>query len=82
MRPFDFISVSNESYEIINTSGEYDKHSDFIYYSQYFPQQFDFSVYPTTFIIDSDFNIVQKIEGASKLDSEENIEFLKNVDRE
>ena len=28
-----FISVSNESYEIINASGEYETHSDFIYYS-------------------------------------------------
>jgi thiol-disulfide isomerase/thioredoxin len=74
-----FISVSNESYEIINASGEYETHSDFIYYSNYFSQQFEFSAYPTTFIIDSDFNIVQKIEGASKLDSDENIEFLKSL---
>ncbi len=74
-----FISITNESYEVIKTSGEYDNHSDFIYFSQYFSQQFEFSAYPTTFIIDSDFNIVQKIEGASKLDSEENIKFLKSL---
>jgi len=74
-----FISVSNESFEIITASGEYDTHADFIYYSKFFSSQFDFSVYPTTFIIDSDFNIVQIIEGASKLDSDENIEFLKSL---
>lgn len=74
-----FISVTNESYDVIKASGEYDSHSDFIYFSTYFSQQFDFSAYPTMFIIDSDFNIVQKIEGASKLDSDENIEFLKQL---
>jgi len=74
-----FISVTNESYDVIKASGEYDSYSDFIYFSTYFSQQFDFSAYPTTFIIDSDFNIVQKIEGASKLDSDENIEFLKQL---
>lgn len=74
-----FISVSNESYDVISASGEYDSHSDFIYYANYFSPQFDFSAYPTTFIIDSDFNIVQKIEGASKLDSDENIAFLKSL---
>jgi thiol-disulfide isomerase/thioredoxin len=74
-----FISVSNESYEVIKASGEYDNHSGFIYFSSYFSQQFEFTAYPTTFIIDSDFNIVQKIEGASKLDSDENIEFLKSL---
>lgn len=74
-----FISVSNESFDIIKASGEYDAHSDFIFYSNYFSPQFEFTVFPTTFIIDSDFNIVQKIEGASTLDSDENIEFLKNL---
>jgi len=74
-----FISVSNESYDVIKASGEYDTHSDFIFFSQMFSAQFNFSVYPTTFIIDSDFNIVQKIEGSSKLDSDENIEFLKGL---
>jgi len=74
-----FISVTNESYEVIKASGEYDVHADFIFYTQFFSPQFDFSAYPTTFIIDSDFNIVQKIEGASKLDSDENIKFLKSL---
>jgi len=74
-----FISVTNETYDVIKASGEYDTHSDFIYYTNFFSQQFDFSAYPTTFIIDSDFNIVQKIEGASKLDSDENIKFLKSL---
>ena len=74
-----FISVTNESYDVINASGEYENHSDFIYFTQYFPKQFDFSAYPTTFIIDSDFNIVQKIEGSTKLDSDENIKFLKGL---
>ena len=74
-----FISVTNESYDIIKTSGEYDTHDSFIYFSPNFSPQFDFSAYPTTFIIDSDFNIVSKLEGASKLDSEENIKFLKGL---
>jgi len=74
-----FVSVSNEPYETIKASGEYENHADFIYYSQYFSEQFEFSVYPTTFIIDSEFNIIQKIEGSSKLDSDENIEFLSNL---
>lgn len=74
-----FISVSNESFATIKESGEYDNHGDFIYNSNYFSPQFEFTTYPSTFIIDSDFNIVQKIEGASKLDSDENIEFLKSL---
>jgi thiol-disulfide isomerase/thioredoxin len=74
-----FISVSNENYDIIKESGEYNDHGDFIYFAPNFSAQFDFSVYPTTFIIDSDFNIVSKIEGASKLDSEENINFIKSL---
>jgi thiol-disulfide isomerase/thioredoxin len=74
-----FISVSNETYDIIKESGEYDNHSSFIYFASNFSHQFDFSAYPTTFIINSDFNIIQKLEGASKLNSEENIEFLKGL---
>ena len=71
-----FVSVTNENYDIVKASGEYDLHGDFIYFSPNFSAQFDFSAYPTTFIIDSDFNIVSKVEGASKLDSDENIKFL------
>ena len=71
-----FISVSNESMATIKASGELKKHGDFIYNSSNFSPQFNFSVYPTTFIIDSDFNIVHKLEGAAKLDSKENINFL------
>lgn len=74
-----FISVSNETYDIINASGEYENHSSFIYFTQNFSPQFEFEVFPTTFIIDSDFNIVSKLEGATKLDSEENITFLKSL---
>ena len=74
-----FISVSNETFDIIMASGEYKNHSSFIYFSQYFSTQFEFEVYPTTFIIDSDFNIVSKLEGTNKLDSQENIEFLKSL---
>ena len=74
-----FVSVTNETYDIIKASGEYEKHSSFIYFTSFFSPQFEFSVYPTTFIIDSDFNIVSKLEGASKLNSEENIEYLKNL---
>ena len=74
-----FISVTNETYEIIEASGEYDNHADFIYFSPYFSKQFDFSAYPSTFIIDSDFNIVQKIEGSTKLNSLENIAVLKSL---
>ena len=74
-----FISVSNETYDVIKASGEYEKHSSFIYFSPFFSQQFEFSVYPTTFIIDSDFNIVQKLEGASKLNSKENVTFLRGL---
>ena len=74
-----FISVSNQTYDIIEASGEYANHSSFIYFTQYFSTQFDFETFPTTFIIDSDFNIVSKLEGASKLDSQENIDFLKGL---
>ena len=74
-----FISVSNETYDMILASGEYENHSSFIYFAPNFSRQFDFSAYPTTFIIDSDFNIVQKLEGTTKLDSEENIIFLKGL---
>ena len=74
-----FISVTNETFDIIEASGEYDKHGDFIYFTPYFSRQFDFSAYPSTFIIDSDFNIIQKIEGASKLNSDKNILFLKGL---
>jgi thiol-disulfide isomerase/thioredoxin len=74
-----FISVSNETYDIIKASGEYEQHSSFIYFSQYFSSQFKFQAYPTTFIIDSDFNIVSKLEGTKKLDSEENMAFLKSL---
>lgn len=74
-----FISVSNETYDVIKESGEYDTHSSFIYFSPNFSSQFDFNAYPSTFIIDSDFNIVSKLEGATKLDSKENIDFLKSL---
>ena len=74
-----FISISNEPYDVIKASGEYETHGDFIYFSPVFSTQFDFDAYPTTFIIDSDFNIVSKIVGASKLDSDENIKFLKEL---
>lgn len=73
------ISLSNEDLETIKKSGELNLNGDFIYFSPVFSRQFDFDVYPTTFIIDSDFNIVDKIEGAAKLDSEENIAFLKQL---
>lgn len=73
-----FISVSNESYDVIKQSGEFDN-NDFIYFTQSFPIQLNFSVYPTTFIIDSDFNVVMTIEGSTKLNTEENIKFLKNL---
>jgi thiol-disulfide isomerase/thioredoxin len=74
-----FISLTNETYDIIEASGVYGNHADFIYFSPYFSRQFDFSVYPSTFIIDSDFNIVQKIEGSTKLNSQANIDFLKSL---
>ena len=73
-----FIAVSNEMYDVIKTSGEFDE-NDFIYFTQNYPIQLQFSVYPTTFIIDSDFNVVNKIEGTTKLDTPENIEFLKSL---
>jgi hypothetical protein len=65
-------------YDVIKTSGEFDE-NDFIYFTQNYPIQLQFSVYPTTFIIDSDFNVVNKIEGTTKLDTPENIEFLKSL---
>jgi len=71
-----FLSVSNEPYEIIKKSGEFDK-NDFIYFTQNYPIQLNFTVYPTTFIIDSDFNVVMTIEGTTKLNTPENIKFLK-----
>ncbi|MGV6861633.1 MAG: TlpA family protein disulfide reductase [Putridiphycobacter sp.] len=73
-----FLSVSNETFDVIEKSGEFEG-KDFIYFTQNYPDQIPFTVYPTTFIIDSDFNIVQKIEGTTKLNTPENIAFLKSL---
>ena len=47
--------------------------------NQQFSPQFNFNLYPTTFVIDSNFKIVSKIEGAQKLNSQSNIDFIKGL---
>ncbi len=73
------VCVSNESFDIIKKSGVLKKYGEIIFFSEAFHQAFDFSVYPTTFIINSNFEIVSKIEGAYALDSEENIDYLNTL---
>lgn len=70
-----FIAVSTESIETIEQSGLNEQY-DFLYSSQEIPTDFDFSGYPTTFIIDANAVIIYKHVGAADVDTEENRNFL------
>ncbi len=73
------ICVTNENFETIAASGLLEAYGHLLYSAPQFHPNFNFSVYPTSFIIDRQFKIISKIEGARKFDSDENIHFLKGL---
>ncbi|MCG8575914.1 MAG: TlpA family protein disulfide reductase [Flavobacteriales bacterium] len=71
-------AVSTETIEVIQDSG-LDNDYDFLYFADGVPSQFDVQAYPTLFLLDSELNIVHKSTGAANLNTEENINFLRNI---
>lgn len=72
------IAVSTESIDVIKESGLADDYN-FLYFSTEVPRQLAFKSYPTLYIINSELQIVHKSIGASNLNTEENITFLRQL---
>mgnify|MGYP000091054894 CR=1 FL=1 len=72
------VAVSTEPLEVIKDSGLPEDYN-FLYFSTETPAQLEFSSYPTLYIIDSELQIVHKSVGASNLNTEENINFLRQL---
>ncbi|MFK8038872.1 MAG: TlpA family protein disulfide reductase [Crocinitomicaceae bacterium] len=73
------IAVSTESIKQLDEFGAFDKYPGMIYRAKHTIAKFDFSVYPTTFIMGPDFRIISKIEGAENFATEHNINFIKQL---
>jgi len=73
------IALTNETEEKLKEFQAFKKYPGMIYrYEQAF-SGFDFSSYPTTFILAPNFTVVSKIIGAENFATQHNIEFIKSL---
>lgn len=75
------VAVSEESVDIILKS-ELAEDYNFLYSTQSIPASFKVNSYPTLLIIDKNFNIVYRQEGAANLNTEANKNFLNSLANE
>lgn len=73
------IAVSSETLDILDKFEAFDKYPGMVYSTKHTIKQFEFSAYPTTFILAPNFRIVSKIEGAENFATEHNINFIKQL---
>lgn len=73
-----FIAVSEESIETIKNSGLHNDYS-FLFRTNYYPRFFEVSAYPTLCIINNQMELIHKQEGAGKIDTEKNNQFLRGL---
>lgn len=73
-----FVSASVETIDRIKQSGLHEEY-DFLYSTPAYPSFINVTSYPTLLIIDSRMNQVFKTEGAGKLDTQKNINFLNQL---
>ena len=74
------VAVSEETIEKIQNSGLHEDY-DFLYSTPGIPDFFEVSSYPTLLVIDSEMKIVFRSEGAGKMNSEKNHDFLEKLIR-
>ena len=73
------IAVSDESIEKLKDFKAFEKYKGMIYRSTDRIAAFDFSAYPTTFVLAPNFRQVFKIVGAENFATEHNVNFIKNL---
>lgn len=73
------IAVTNENWTKLEQSGLMNDYGAIFYKTNHWPRQFQFSAYPTTFILAPNFKIVSKIEGAQGFNTTENINLIKRL---
>ena len=73
------IAVSDESLEKLQNFKAFEKYKGMIYRSTNQLPVFNFSAYPTTFVLAPNFRQVLKIEGAENFATEHNVSFIKNL---
>ena len=73
------ICITTESHETLKEWGSFETFKSLIYFAKRVPKEFDFNVYPTTFILDNSSNILSKIEGAHEYNTSKNISFIKSL---
>ncbi len=73
------IAISNETIETLKDFKAFQKYNGMIYRSENLLKAFDFSAYPTTFILAPNFRIVSKIIGAENFATEYNVDFIKKL---
>jgi thiol-disulfide isomerase/thioredoxin len=73
------IAVSTESIEKLNEFGAFSKYKGMIYRIDNQIPAFNFSAYPSTFILAPNFRLIHKITGAENFMTKHNINFIKNL---
>lgn len=74
------IAVTEETLEVIENSGLHNDYN-FLYFTPGIPDFFEITSYPTLILIDSEMNIVFRNEGAGKLNTQKNRQFLESLIR-
>ncbi len=74
----NYLSVTEETIDKIEESG-LEEDYNFLYFTQRIPSFFNVNSYPTLFILNSNLEVVYQHNGAGKLNTEENINFLESL---
>jgi len=80
LNKINVIAVTEETIEVIENSGLHNDYN-FLYFTPGIPDYFKIKSYPTLLLIDSEMNIVFRNEGAGKLNTEKNRQFLESLIR-
>lgn len=73
------VSLTNESFEIINEAGVDIIDYPFIRYSPYDSKDFKIEAFPTLFLLDAQLKIVSKITGGGNLLNDSNISLINSL---
>jgi len=80
LNKINVIAVTEETIEVIQNSGLHNDYN-FLYFTPGIPSYFQVDSYPTLILIDKEMQIVFRNEGAGKLNTEKNRQFLESLIR-